>query len=493
MDHGISQLTSIAIVAAVAVVLGFAFMRLRQPPIVGYILAGLILGPTGLKFVEHTETISLLAELGVLMLLFIIGMELSIRAFVMVLRPAATIVLGQIVASLLVTAAFGFLMEWRLDQMLVLAFIVTMSSTAVAFKILEEIDELRTETGRITVGIMIAQDLAIVPILIFTSALGRGGEAGDIINAALVAKMVISIGGLVVFLWYLGKPGKFKLPFTDLIQNREDVMALAMLAFCFSAATLSGLAGISAAYGAFVAGLIVSRSTLRAEAIKVTEPIQSILVFIFFLSIGLLLDLEYVRDNWVVVGLFATGVILMKTVLNVILVRYVGFAWNVALPAGLSTAQIGEFSFILAAIGLSNRVLDPPTYKLALSVIAVTLIVSPLWMNAVRRFHEAALSGIVDLRTAMSESFSEELTGFNRFVRTLRVVRRRGAAAAGSRGRAVRKKVERIAGTSLKAAGKDEARDGETTPPDPEEAKKETPPVAEKTENQDQNDSAKPA
>ena len=106
------------------------------------------------------------------------------------------------------------------------------------------------------------------------------------------------------------------------------------------------------------------------------------------------------RENWVVVSVFATGVLLLKTVLNVLLVRYVGFAWNVALPAGLSTAQIGEFSFILAAIALSNQVLDSGTYKLALTVIAVTLMLSPIWMNAVRRFHDAALTGIVDFRTA---------------------------------------------------------------------------------------------
>ncbi len=417
MHDTLSDLTEIALVATVAVLLGFAFMRIRQPPIVAYILAGLILGPTGLGFVQHTESITLLAELGVLMLLFIIGMELSIRAFMMVLRPSVVIVTGQLVSALAITSVFGWVLEWPIERILVLAFIVAMSSTAVAIKILDEIGELRTETGRITVGIMIAQDIAIVPMLILTTALGKSSASIDALGWTIALKMIFAIGVLVALLWFLGRPGKIRLPGTDLIHERNDMIALAMLAFCFAAATVSGLLGLSAAYGAFVAGLIVSSSTLRAEAISVTEPIQSILIFIFFLSVGLLLDLNYIRENWVVVGLFAGGAIIIKTVLNVLLVRYSNFSWDVAFPAGLATAQIGEFSFILAAIGFSNRVLDSDTYRLALSVIAVTLIVSPIWMISVRRFHDVARAGISDLRGAFAEVYSGEIDEFERSAR----------------------------------------------------------------------------
>ncbi len=419
MHDSITDLTNIAIVATVAVILGFGFMRLRQPPIVGYIIAGLVLGPTGLGFVSHSPSISLLAELGVLMLLFIIGMELSIRAFTMVLRPAVIIVLGQLAAAFAITATFGYILQWRFEQMLVLAFIVALSSTAVAIKVLEEIGELRTETGRITIGIMIAQDLAVVPILILTTALGEGEVSSDVLGWSLFFKVALAVGGLAILLTFLARPGKYRLPFTDLVHDRHDVIALAMIAFCFSAAALSGLAGLSAAYGAFVAGLIVSSSTLRSEAITVTAPIQSILVFIFFLSVGLLLDLNYVRDNWQVVTLFATGVILAKTVLNILLVRYSGFGWDIALPAGLATAQIGEFSFILAAAALSSRVLDHDTYRLALSVIAVTLIVSPIWMTTARRFHDVARTGIMDFRTALAETYADELSEIEKGARRL--------------------------------------------------------------------------
>lgn len=239
---------------------------------------------------------------------------------------------------------------------------------------------------------------------------------------ALFFKIAVAVGGLGGLLYYLSRPGKIRLPFTDLVHDRHDVLALAMLAFCFVSATISGIAGLSAAYGAFIAGLIVSSSTLRAEAISVTEPIQSILVFVFFLSIGLLIDLDYVVEHWVMVTSFAVGAVLLKTVLNVLLVRYVGFDWSVALPTGLATAQIGEFSFILAAVGLSNRVLDTDTYRLALSVIAVTLIVSPVWMNVARRFHDVARAGIGDFRAAIAESYADEISEISRTAHYLALI-----------------------------------------------------------------------
>jgi CPA2 family monovalent cation:H+ antiporter-2 len=467
--HGVlTDLTKIALVVSLAVVLGFAFMRLRQPAIVGYILAGVILGPTGLALVENSEPMQLLAELGVLALLFVIGMELSIRAFTMVLRPAVLVVLGQLAASLAITSLFGLLLDWRFDQVLVLAFIVALSSTAVAIKILEEIGELRSETGRITVGIMIAQDIAIVPMLILATTLGRGGDAGEGLGAELFVKIVAAVGVLAGLLYYLSRPGKIRLPFTDLVHDRKDVLALAMLAFCFVAATISGIAGLSAAYGAFIAGLIVSSSTLRSEAISVTEPIQSILVFVFFLSIGLLLDLDYVIEHWVMVTSFAIGVVLLKTVFNVLLVRYVGFEWAVALPAGLATAQIGEFSFILAAVGLSNRILDIDSYRLALSVIVVTLVISPLWMNVARRFHDVARAGIGDFRVAIAVSYASELSGIGRTGHFLTLTWSYLGMASRAVLRSVRTRVARLGRSS--EAGRADGDTTESSRPQPEAA-----------------------
>lgn len=405
----LSQLGSIAAVASLAVILGLIFVRLRQPPIVGYIAAGILLGPTGFGMVVQSESITLLAELGVLLLLFLIGMELSVRAFVLVLIPSVLIATGQVIAGMGVTLILGWYLDWSWPQIILLGFVVALSSTAVAIKVLEDIGELRTETGRITVGVLIAQDIAIVPMLIIAQSLG--GADGGGIGIATIALIAGSIALLGLLIWYLNKPGKITLPFTKYVKGKPDLITLAMLALCFAAATVSALFGLSAVYGAFIAGLVVANSTLRSEAIELTYPVQSILVFVFFLSVGLLIDLDYIVANWGLVLTFVLLTVIAKTFLNILLVRRVGFDWDVALPSGLAMAQIGEFSFILASVGIANQVLDADSYRLALSVIAVSLMISPIWMLTIRRFHVETTKGISTMREALAIAYSAELEG----------------------------------------------------------------------------------
>ena len=409
-DH-IADLTGIAFITAVAVSLGFVLVRLRQPPIVGYILTGVVLGPTGFGLVSNTDSITLLAELGVIMLLFLVGMELSVRAFAAVAGLAATIAAGQIVVALAITAAFGMIAGWPLEQIVLLGFIVAISSTAVAIQMLEEVGELRTSMGRITVGVLIAQDIAVVPMLIVVSSFGANGGGG----AWLVVKLALAAILLFLLLRFLGtRPGKIRLPFTEAIHGRVDMVALASVAFCFGAAAITGITGFSAAFGAFIAGLVIAGSTLRAEAIAATHPIQSILIVVFFLSIGLLIDLNFIVANLGTVIFFVVLVLAVKTAVNVALMRAARQPWETAFPAGLMIAQIGEFSFVLAATGLSKGAVDADAYRLAIAVIAVSLLVSPLWMISVRRFHRVARDGVSDFRVALAEVYAGEIEEFER-------------------------------------------------------------------------------
>ncbi|MCC2113017.1 MAG: cation:proton antiporter [Hyphomicrobiales bacterium] len=418
MAEHANELTGIAIVMTLAVLLGLLFVKLRQPAIVGYILTGMVLGPTGLGLVSGTGSITFLAELGVIMLLFLVGMELSLRAFLKVIWPAAITAAGQIAVSFIFTFGFGALFGWPTQLAVLLGFIVALSSTAVVMKMLEEIGELRTQTGRITVGVMIAQDIAIVPMLLLVDSFGN--ESAE--WSTIVTKLVLAIAGLAVLIRFLAKGGKFTLPFTEAIRGRNDVIALAIVAFCFGAAAMSGAFGLSTAYGAFVGGLVISSSTLRAEAIHATHPIQSVLMVVFFLSIGLLIDLNYVVDNIVQVLLFVIGVIVVKTIVNIALLRLVGETWERAFPGGLIMAQIGEFSFVLAAVGWKGGAISGDGYRLAIAVIALSLLVSPLWMIMVRHVHDTALTGITDLRTALAEVYAPERYGLERQAHFMKVL-----------------------------------------------------------------------
>ena len=388
------QLTGIAVVALAALGCGLAMQRFRQPALVGYILAGVILGPSGFGMVQDRGVIQTMAELGVLMLLFLVGMEISLRGIREVWRIAVLTTLCQIGASLGVMLLAGTLLDWSLPRILLLGFVVAVSSTAVAVKMLEDIGELRTRVGQITIGILVAQDLAVVPMMLVIGSFSD--EAGFALQG--IANVVLSLVFLVLLITYLSQRQTLRLPLAGWVEKSAELTPLAGLAFCFGAATVSGLLGLSAAYGAFLAGLMIGNSTSRKAMIRHTEPIQSVLLMVFFLSIGLLLDLDFVLDNLLLVLMLAAFIAIFKTGLNIGLLRLLGESWPRAVMSGVLLAQIGEFSFIMAALGISVRAVSPEAYRLIVAVTVLSLVLSPLWLEAARRLHRVILLGITSGR-----------------------------------------------------------------------------------------------
>ena len=423
MEHASGHafpLIEIAIVIVIAVVLGLGLTRLKQPPLVGFILAGVIMGPTGVGLIATNDNVTSLAEMGVLMLLFFIGTELSLKAFVYSLRPALIVAAGQLTVALGIGMSISWLTDATAAEGVILGFIIAISSTVVAMKILDDAGELRGDAGKITVGVLIAQDIAIVPMLILVSALG--GE--DVAVGYTVAKIAVAVIVLAGLLWWLGRKSKLKLPFTEQVKDNVELLALGSLAGCFGAAAISGSFGLSPAYGAFIAGLVIGNSNLRTRVIPVIEPIQSILLVVFFLSIGLLIDLNYIWHNlWVVLGA-TVFVIAAKTALNVFLLRLTGYDRDTALIGGLSMAQIGEFSFVLAAAGFTGGVLGYDAYRLAIAVTAVTLLLSPAWMSIIHRVEDLAAEGYSSYREALSEAYSSEIGNVGEGLWRLRVIYR---------------------------------------------------------------------
>jgi len=396
MEDQLPFLLLIAIVTLAAVISGLVMVWLKQPPMVGYILAGLVLGPAGVGFMPHVDAVPLIAEFGVLFLLFFIGMEISLKAFIANLRPAVLTVIGQLVVALMAMMLFGALLDWRFEQVVLLAFVVTMSSTAVALKLLDDIGELRSDLGRIVVAVMIAQDIAIVPMLIIANAFQTGGT----VEPGTFVTVVLAIGLLVLFIAVVGPRGKLQFPGQDRILGRVEMVTLVALLVCSTMAVITGVAGMSPAYGAFLAGLIVGKTTLRAQAIHAMEPIQGVLMVLFFVAIGLLLDVTFILQNLVLVSAFVLCALILKSIANIAILYSVGMPWKTAYQAGLITGQIGEFSFVLAAVGLANGVLDPVGYKLAISVIVLSLLFSPLWTRAVKQAHDATEQRIGNLKVA---------------------------------------------------------------------------------------------
>jgi CPA2 family monovalent cation:H+ antiporter-2 len=389
-DHG-TDITALAIVALAALMCGIIMRRLHQPAVLGYIVAGALLGPSGLELVSNRAGIQLLAELGVLMLLFIIGMELSLQGLRAVWKVALVTTLAQIAVALGVTYLMGLFLDWPFAHSMVLGFTVALSSTAVAIKMLEEIGEKSTRVGQVTIAILIAQDLAVVPMMLVVGAFKGGGEG---LGGLDIGKALLSIVFLGLLIVYLSRREPLRLTIVRNLSKSVDLMPLAGLAFCFGAATISGLLGLSAAYGAFIAGLVLGNSKSRVAMVRYTAPVQSVLLMVFFLSIGLLLDFQYIWQNLWTVLFIVAFVAIFKTALNIGVIRALGETWPRAFLSGVLLAQMGEFSFVLAALGLSVGVISDTEHRLLVSVTVLSLLGSPIWLEAARRLHRVALLGI---------------------------------------------------------------------------------------------------
>jgi CPA2 family monovalent cation:H+ antiporter-2 len=389
-NSGHTDLTIIALVVLAALLCGLVMEHLKQPAILGYMVAGVLLGPSVAGLVHDKSQIAMLAELGVLLLLFVIGMELSLRIFKRIWRLAVAAAGLQIAASLGVFWIFAYFFKWPLSMAVLMGFVVAMSSTAVAIKILQDADEIKTRAGRVAVAVLIAQDMAVVPMMLTIGVMGSKGF--DWMSAVSLAGAVGLLGGLV---WYLSRGRKLVLPVPAILRNKpEELGALVAVALCFGAASISGLLGLSAAYGAFVAGLVIGNSNLKTQVLDEVKPIQAVLMMVFFLSIGLLIDLPYIWSHLATVLSILFIVTVLKTVFNVGIVRALGQPWAVAVVSGVVLAQIGEFSFLLTAVAVNTNVIPEETSRLVVAVTVLSLLMSPLWTITARRLHGLAADGI---------------------------------------------------------------------------------------------------
>ncbi|NQV99697.1 MAG: cation:proton antiporter, partial [Rhodospirillales bacterium] len=219
---------------------------------------------------------------------------------------------------------------------------------------------------------------------------------------------LFSIGFLVALIMFLSSGRKVKLPMLGFASSFAELKPLIALAFCFSWAALSGLLGLSAAYGAFIAGLIIGNSNERTAMIEVTHPIQSILMMVFFLSIGLLIDLDYIWENLAIVATLFFVVAIFKTVLNVALLGLLGQPWQHAFIAGLLTSQIGEFSFLLSVVGVNAGVISSDESRLVISVTVMSLALSPIWVFTARRLRLLAQYGVTEAGELMRMVYGPE-------------------------------------------------------------------------------------
>lgn len=353
--------------------------RLRVPPVIGFLLTGVLAGPQGLALVGATHEVEVFAEIGVILLLFVIGMELSLEELQRLRRPVfiggAAQVLLTVAVFELPFMAFGM----GLGKAVFIGFLAALSSTAIVLKLLAEKAQLGAPHGRISLGMLIFQDVAVVPMMLLVPLLaGAGGNpwlslGGMALKAALVGGVLLVAARKLI-------PRILE----AVIRTRSrELFLMTTLGLCFAIALLTSSVGLSLSLGAFLAGLIMSESEYSHSALEGVLPFRDVFTSLFFVSIGMLLDPAFVVTHLPqVLGLSAT-ILVLKAALAAVAGRLLGYPWHVAILGGLCLCQIGEFSFVLAGVGMGSDLLTPAEYQYFLAVAIMTMAVTPLLIAAV--------------------------------------------------------------------------------------------------------------
>src|SRR6266498_561242 len=361
----------IAIILVAALLGGFLAQRLRQPLILGYIVAGILVGPhTGGVTVTEIHDIELLAEIGVALLLFALGLEFNLQK----LGRIRSIAFFGTPLQLLLTIALGFgigaLLGWSAYESLWLGALVSLSSTMVILKTLMAQGRLGTLASRIMIGMLVVQDLAVVPMLIILPELdylGQGRLGLAVLYAvAFLAAMIY--GGTRLIPALLKRIAAW---------NSRELFLISVLAIGLGIGYATYLAGLSFAFGAFVAGMVLSESEYSHQALSDVIPLRDVFGMLFFVSVGMLLDPAFLVANLGTVLLLVLLVVVGKALIFGGITRAFGYAAPTALAVGLGLFQIGEFAFVLARVGIAQGAIQPDHFALILSATVTTMVLTP--------------------------------------------------------------------------------------------------------------------
>lgn len=364
----------IAIIIVAALLGGLVAQRLRQPLILGYIVAGILLGPyTGGYTVSNIHDIELLAEIGVALLLFALGIEFSFRELQPVRRVALIGTPLQIVLSIALGVGIGRLLGWSWFLSIWFGALISLSSTMVLLKTLMSQGRMGTLSSRVMMGMLIVQDLAVVPMVIILPEL-VDLEAGLVTLGGAVLRAAVFLGAMV----FLGTRLVPRLMIYVARWNSRELFLLAVTAIGLGVGYVTYLVGLSFAFGAFVAGMVLSESDYSHQALSDILPLRDLFSLLFFVSVGMLLDPGYFLDNLGMILLVVLLVSVGKSVIFAGITRLFGYGNVVPIAVGLGLFQVGEFSFVLARVGVSRDVISPELYSLVLSVAILTMLLTPL-------------------------------------------------------------------------------------------------------------------
>ena len=365
-----------------AAVLGVVACRLlKLPPMLGYLLVGVVIGPNALELAPDADGVRYLGEFGVVLLMFVIGLEFNLPKLRSMRRHVFGLGLFQVVLTMLLVIAGSLLLATVLPDLwgmswqtaVVLSGAVAMSSTALVVKLLSDRLELESEHGKRVMGVLLFQDLAVVPLLVLIPALGSPPEQlftalGLALLKATVLLGLLLTGGQKLMRWWLTLVARRK---------SEELFVLNLLLVTLSLAWLTELAGLSLALGAFVAGMLISETEFKHQVETDIRPFHDVLLGLFFISIGMVLDWREVINHWPLVLMLLLLPVLFKLLLVTVLARALGATDGVALRTGLYLAQAGEFGFVLLTLAQNNQLVPASLLNPVLAAMVLSMLATP--------------------------------------------------------------------------------------------------------------------
>jgi len=403
-------LLELVTILAASILVIVVFHRLKIPAVVGFLITGILLGPGGLGLVRDLGVINAVAEIGVMMLLFIIGLEFSLERLQRIQRYFW---LGgglQVLLTIAAVALISRLLGAKVEETLVYGFLVALSSTAVVLKLLSDKKQLDSPHGQISMGILIFQDMALVPMLAIIPLLANIKSVSVV---ALGSRFFLSLLAVAVVFFLARKimPAVIGL----IVRTRiKEIFLLSALFACLGMAYLTASLGLSLALGAFLAGIIISESSYSLQVVSDVLPFKDVFNSLFFVSIGMLLDTRMAWHlRWQVLAVVA-GIILLKIAVVFSTVRLLRFNARISLLTALGLAQIGEFSFVLARVCQDNDLLSGPVFQVFVASSVLTILATPLLMEAGPRLVEkiqerGVLSASLERANMESEGLREHV------------------------------------------------------------------------------------
>jgi CPA2 family monovalent cation:H+ antiporter-2 len=381
-------LKDILIIFGLSIGVFLIFHRIQVPVSVGFLITGVLAGPYGLGLIQAVHEVEILAEIGVVLLLFIIGIEFSLEKLA---RMKKSVLVGgslQVILTILITFLITRQLGFSAKQSLFVGFLTSLSSTAIVLKVLQDRAEIESPHGRTSLAILIFQDIAIIPMMLLIPFLaGSSAKAFE----GPIWTSILKAGGIILFVLISAHWVTPKLLFQIARTRSRELFIMSVLSICFTIALLTYSLGISLALGAFLAGLIISETEYGQETLGHIIPFKDVFTSLFFVSIGMLLNIGFFIQQPFLILTIAFAIIVLKTVVATLAILILGFPLKTGLIVGLSLCQIGEFSFILFMRGMEFGLLSSQYHQLFLSVAVLAMSFTPFAISVSQRFAGAVL------------------------------------------------------------------------------------------------------